>query len=657
MADLERVESLAGPDGGPLPWLALVSLAFLAFPAPVGPRAAPLEAYGRLPAMEDVRLSPDGARLAYVATDGERRTLVVQELAHNTIIAALRVGERKLRSVQWAGDNHLILTTSTTGRLAGVRSTVGEWTVASDYNIAKHAQHALLGRTGTGSDHDVLNVTDGVPMVRILGGKPFAFVQGARVEAGAARAVLFKVDLDNDDVSLVVAEGSPDTRRYLVDAAGAPLAASEYSPAQGRWTLSLWRDGAWRSADHVPTLLNPPELLGLGRDGGSALVAFDGEETGVFREYDPAKTSWGQPFAEGDRLIRDPADERLIGVETLIGDERRYTFFEPGDQAMWRAVAQTYSGAGVSLVAMSRNHQTIVARVDSPTDGPSFALVDVKRLTSQWIGAEYDGLKPEDISGVRAVSFKARDGLPLSGYLTLPHGREPKRLPLIVIPHGGPAARDEPGFDWWSQAMASRGYAVLRVNYRGSAGLGGAFQAAGLGQWGRRMQTDLSDGVRYLVGQGEVDPARVCIVGASYGGYAALAGVSQEPDVYRCAASVAGPSDLAAFVGWARRDAGAEGAAAARYWRRYMGAQDGLTAISPAAHARAISAPVLLIHGRDDTVVPFFQSRIMADALRRAGKTVELVALNGEDHWMSRGETRLEMLKAVVAFLEKNNPP
>jgi dipeptidyl aminopeptidase/acylaminoacyl peptidase len=240
----------------------------------------------------------------------------------------------------------------------------------------------------------------------------------------------------------------------------------------------------------------------------------------------------------------------------------------------------------------------------------------------------------------------------------LPPGRDPKGLPLVVLPHGGPASRDTPGFDWWAQALASRGYAVLQPNFRGSDGFGRGFREAGYGQWGRKMQTDLSDGVRYLAGQGTIDPARVCIVGASYGGYAALAGATLDTGVYRCAAAVAGVSDLKRMLA-SQPDYGRT--STTRYWSRFMGVEGRndpqLTALSPVAFADRVTIPILLVHGLDDTVVRYEQSEMMAKALRRAGKPVEFITLAGEDHWLSRGATRLQMLEAVAAFLEKHNPP
>jgi dipeptidyl aminopeptidase/acylaminoacyl peptidase len=249
----------------------------------------------------------------------------------------------------------------------------------------------------------------------------------------------------------------------------------------------------------------------------------------------------------------------------------------------------------------------------------------------------------------------------LHAYLTLPPGKEEKNLPLIVLPHGGPHSRDEPGFDWFSQALASRGYAVLQPQFRGSDGFGDDLLHAGFGEFGKKMQTDLSDGVRTLATQGMIDAKRVCIVGASYGGYAALAGATIDTGVYRCAVSIAGLSDLRQqlrYWEWSHNKVDARGE---RFWGRFLAVDDPddlkLNDISPIKHVDKVTIPILLIHGKDDTVVPFAQSNDMADALKHAKKPYEFVTLKAEDHWLSKSETRLQMLQATVKFLETNNPP
>jgi dipeptidyl aminopeptidase/acylaminoacyl peptidase len=231
-----------------------------------------------------------------------------------------------------------------------------------------------------------------------------------------------------------------------------------------------------------------------------------------------------------------------------------------------------------------------------------------------------------------------------------------------MLPHGGPAAHDELEFDWWAQAFAHLGYAVFQPNFRGSDGYGDNFLIAGYGEWGRKMQTDVSTAIDALAREQIIDPARVCVMGGSYGGYVALAGVTVQQGIYKCAVSVAGVSDLRGMLQYARRRGGSI-SPAVRYWRNYYGLDgdssigaEGLRNLSPLPLARNADAPVLLIHGKDDTVVPFEQSDNMQKALRSAGKTVELVELSKEDHWLSTQTTRIEMLKAAAAFIQKYNP-
>jgi dipeptidyl aminopeptidase/acylaminoacyl peptidase len=255
-------------------------------------------------------------------------------------------------------------------------------------------------------------------------------------------------------------------------------------------------------------------------------------------------------------------------------------------------------------------------------------------------------------------AYKAADGLELEGVLTLPPGSSGKNLPLVVMPHGGPIGiHDQVGFDWWAQGFASRGYAVFQPNYRGSGGYGAAFREKGYGELGRGMLSDISDGVKALAGAGIVDPKRACIVGASYGGYAALAGVTIQHGLYRCAVAVSGVTDVGAWMGEFGQDQYSPGF---RYAQKFFGvslAKDpALDAISPLKRAQEADAPILLIHGRDDTVVPFVHSLGMSEVLERAGKPVKFVATPGEDHWLSHEATRTQTLEESVAWVEKYNP-
>jgi dipeptidyl aminopeptidase/acylaminoacyl peptidase len=621
-------------------------------------QAAPLEVYGRLPMIEEAAISPDGTMIAYALTDGDKRLVMVRRRADGEVLARIAAGETKVRDIGWAGTEYIIITSSQTQWVSDLRGSKREYLLATSFELATGQQRGLMDRAGQGA----MNIVVSPPQIRIIDGRLTAIVEGVGFIERRGRIALFQVDLQSGKTRLLE-PGYDDTIDWVVDAAGVPVAQTEYQSSDGRWRLRVRKGDGWPIVATRTALIGRPSLWGLGRDGASVVVsetAANGER--VLREYpldggEPVQL----PIKHFDGLIPDAVSRRLIGYYALVGDEHRYGFFDPRAEAVWKAITRAYAGDIVKLESWSNDRRKIVLSVDRKEAGPGYALIDLDAKSSEWLGDAYGGLKPVDVSAVTPVSYKAADGLTITGYLTLPNGKAATKLPLIVLPHGGPASRDEPGFDWWAQALASRGYAVLQPNFRGSDGLGESFLEAGYGEWGKKMQTDLSDGVRDLAAKGIIDPARVCIVGASYGGYAAMAGPTLDPGVYRCAVAVAGVSDLKRMLEAQAPGGASSEIVAVRYWSRFLGV-DGrkdpdLAAISPATLAAKADAPMLLIHGKDDTVVLFTQSQIMYDALRRAGKPVELVTLKGEDHWLSRGDTRLQMLTAAVDFLEKHNPP
>jgi len=265
-------------------------------------------------------------------------------------------------------------------------------------------------------------------------------------------------------------------------------------------------------------------------------------------------------------------------------------------------------------------------------------------------------LSDHSFAPMRTVSYRSRDGLTIPAYLTLPRGRPEQGLALIVMPHGGPFARDSWGFETWVQFLASRGYAVLQPNFRGSTGYGRDYVERGFGQLGAGMIDDIEDGVAWLADQGVIDAARVCIMGASYGGYAALWGPIRSPQRYRCAISFAGVSDLRAIVRYDSRFF-----TATRYyrnWRRRIEGEQGadLAAISPLNHAARLRVPLLIAHGERDWNVPPSHSRNLLRALARAGIEVESVFYSDEAHGFSRPENSADFLRRVETFLARHNP-
>jgi dipeptidyl aminopeptidase/acylaminoacyl peptidase len=621
--------------------------------------AVSLEVYGRLPSIEDVALSPDGSRIAYVRTTRNTRVIAVVSLLDKKLIVALNVGDQKLRSVEWADDARLMVETSSTGPQWGVSGIDSEWHLLQVVDVITH-KSTLVPNPGLRlrGDFRTMNVVTGRAMVRHLGGHTVLFVPGLYLDRRALPA-LFRVDLDSGKEK-IISRGTAATKSWLVDDRGDVVAEQDYDEKLQRWALKILRDGRLQDAASGYEAIDFPRILGFGPSPDTLLVQTVEAEESVWRLLSLKDGELGAPMAEHkvlDAPVEDHRTHRVIGG-LHVGNDARYVFFDPHVQEQWDAVMHTFEGEPLHLVSWSDDFQKFVVQIDSPEHGFLYELADLKASRVVSIGEVYEGgIKPLE---VRRISYAASDGLEIPAYLTLPSGRAEKALPLIVLVHGGPARHDTGAFGWWPQALANQGYAVLQSNYRGSD-LSQHFLAAGFGQWGRKMQTDLSDGVRFLANQGTIDPARVCIVGASYGGYAALAGATLDPGVYRCAVSVAGIADLKRFEEWVNYK-GIDGYNfEERYWARFMGVSGALDplldSISPIKHVDVVDVPILLIHGRDDTVVPFEQSTLMRDALRRANKDVEFVALQHEDHWLSRGETRLQMLQASVAFLRAHNPP
>ncbi|HEV7661731.1 MAG TPA: alpha/beta fold hydrolase, partial [Allosphingosinicella sp.] len=255
------------------------------------------------------------------------------------------------------------------------------------------------------------------------------------------------------------------------------------------------------------------------------------------------------------------------------------------------------------------------------------------------------------LANVRSVTYPAADGTPIPAYLTLPPGREARGLPVVILPHGGPSSRDVWGFDWLAQYLANRGYAVLQANYRGSAGFGDQWlQQNGFRGW-RTSIGDIDAGARWLAAQGIGDPARMAILGWSYGGYAALQAGATEPGLYKAIVAIAPVTDLQQVKDDARNYT------IARNVADYIGSGPHIAQGSPLRNVAAIAAPVLLFHGDRDLNVPIVHSRRMNEALRGAGKRSELVEFRGLEHDLADSVARQQMLERIGAFLEAELRP
>jgi len=627
--------------------------------------APPAAAFGTLPRTSFVELSPDGKFIAWCDQGPTPQRIVVFDRAAGKLLRPFALPEEtKLRAIAWAGDETLLFSVSVTRPDSEQQKQ--EFFRTFTLDLASGRARLLLMQDQrqlvTGADLVAWRVTK--PNTVIMSTLDYAntaaresigtHIWNDREDSGWV-SMLFEVDTRTGHGTRIEM-GDPFTEDWVVNGDGAAVARSEWYPNKSLFRILAKHGLAW---DEIYRADRETALEGLTADGKSIVTiesGKDGHAKLLARPLDGSgpKVLLEDPNLDVTGVIADRFDGAPAGVE-LSGIQPQIRWLDPAIEGHVKALQASFPGREVALYSPDRDRMQWIARVSGPSAPPVFYLIDYASHRADIVGEEYPDLTGVKLGAVRAFTYRARDGAEIPAYLTTPPDAGGQPLPLVVMPHGGPRARDDYDFDWWAQFLATRGYAVLQPQFRGSTGFGQAFADAGVRQWGRLMQDDVTDGVKALIDQRIADPHRICIVGASYGGYAALAGVAFTPDLYACAVSVNGVSDLLSMQAYEAQHNGSDSNAVA-YWRTEIGsAFDGKVAEkSPDRAAAQVRVPVLLIQSTDDTVVPFAQSKMMWSALHEAGKNATLLTLPGDDHWLSRSETRLAVLQAIEAFLERN---
>jgi len=647
----------------------VVAAALLGVCAQAAAPTVPAAAFAVLPQISDVQLSPDGRLLAWREQAGLDVQVVVCDASSRARRQTLPIESMMtLRSLLWADDSTLLVSVSEVK--AGPEGVTPLYTYFRTLalDVATGRTRVLLMSDGarawvTGST--LIAWKTAVPHTVVMATFDYSS-DAARSEASSygtdPRAAsgwvgaLFQVDTRTGKGKLID-EGDRYSDQWVVNADGAPVARSEWHPAKSQYVIEARTRAGWQpifERDDGERL----SLYGLGSDGKSVIAAGpDGEGWmtlwAVALDGSGAKDLLPGASADVVDVIADRFSAAPVGVD-LGGIGSRIHWLDPAAEARYDAVARAFPAGSVDVYSRSQDGSRVVAEVDDRTHPPVFYLYDFNTQRADVIGEAYPGLDHVTLGAVRSITYAARDGTVIPAYLTLPPGRAPKDLPMVVLPHGGPESHDIPDFDWLAQFLAVRGYAVLQPEFRGSTGFGEAFRLAGRAQWGGRMQDDVTDGVKAMIRQGIADRRRICIVGASYGGYAALAGAAFTPDLYACAVSINGVSDLPALLRYEKAHSGSRPDTVI-YWKEEIGSPFDSKVIdrSPVNAAAAIDAPVLLLHAVDDTIVPIAQSQEMASALAALGKSVSLVKLEGEDHWLSNAATRREVLEDTDRFLRR----
>lgn len=617
-----------------------------------------VEAFLKRPTFFDMKISPDGRHLATtVPLDDDKTVLAVLDRVNMKPSAVLQMrGHEHVDDFIWVNDTRLVVSATKkdgmldqpvpTGELFGVDAdgkrtkTLFSYRAGGDTGsrISKPTTEyatAMLIDTLPDSDEDVLiSVT---PWMAREGG--FSEARRMNINTGATRPVTRSpkprawLTADRQgNVRLSTSITTDGVQEVHVR----PVSGGDWRPlAPGQVITPIQFD-----TDGTHLLVHREEAAGP--DGVYRLNVDTGEQTLVMRSdvVDPSRPLYG---VRHGHVVAMQVDNGMPDV-AIIDKEAR-------EARLATAVRNAFPGQFAYITSYTRDGKIGLVHVYSDRNSGEFYLLQLDGMKAEFLAASREWLDPALMSETRPIALKARDGTPLHGYLTLPRGRDAKDLPLVVNPHGGPhGIRDYWGFNEEVQLLASRGYAVLQVNFRGSGGYGRAFEHAGYREWGGKMQDDIADSVRWTIAEGLVDAKRICIYGASYGGYSALMNAARYPDLYQCTIGYVGVYDLNLMFNEGDISQTMFGRS---YLTRVVG-NAGLSAASPVNHADRITMPVMLIHGGEDLRVPQTHADRMRAALRKAGNDPVWLVERREGHGFYNMDNRVKLYTQLLAFLDEH---
>ncbi len=623
----------------------LLAMAQVDSPAPL----LPIETFFRHPELSQAQLSPDGKHVAAL-TQVEDTNLVVVLNLETGRKNLLRGGDT--HHFRWLTSERLLLETGGTNFFGGLVA------VNLDNNKAKVLVDPLLYQA---RDERHLDIYDFLSLVE---GAPDCFLaERYTLWAGGndlPRKTVCRINFNTGKIT--VEEKNPgNVVGFLADCKGRVRGAVAQRGEKLQVLYRHQREQPW-TVVYETSLLDPdfsPNWFGEGEQ--MFVFARGGKNTMGVYAFDPVARKLGQCFWQDEYYDAESAyfdDHAAAPPEGVFchGERPEVHWLIPGWKELQSAIDNMAPGRASRPVNESRDRIKRLFVSETDLSYPDYYLLDTEKKSFRRLGKSAAWIDPGLMAPMRHIVYESRDGIRIHGYLTVPKGSTGKNLPLVMMPHGGPWTRDVWGYNAEVQFLANRGYAVLQVNFRGSTGYGAQFLRLGYRQWGRKMQDDITDAVKWAITEGIADPHRIAIFGSSYGGYAALMGLIVTPELYRCGVCIAGVTDIKGVLKTFRNR---------RTFRAlpdlnritvgdYRKNREELDGVSPVNHADKIQAPVLLAYGKQDPVVPIEQGTDMARALKKAGKSYELISERYEAHgfyWLSN---RVELYQQVETFLQKN---
>ena len=615
---------------------------------PMPPVIAPAD-FARQSEFGTALLSPDGSMIAIQAELPDRTAIAFLDVASRQAVKRLDIAENlSLEWFQWAGNGRLIFSLSEAG-VFGEEEV--RYTRLMVFDLATNEQRLVGDDRSRAVDGDNVIYTDPDGEYVLLSVQRVIFEYPS----------VYRVDLDERGKRDRVQLPRDGVWNWVADAGGTVRAGLGWhqnrlriwyrSDAQGELELiGKLREGDTDGFYDISRIVS-------GSDEGYALWRDDGGRVALVRmnfvTREPVATIYRNDDWDVDEALFDDDGEPL--AVRFTDDRDRIVWLDEDMARLQRQIDGALREQEKWIVSHAESAGRMLVWAGGEDDPGGLYLFDAGERRMIQL-AEY---RPELIGQTLAkpvpVSYTARDGTRIAAYLTVPAGRPATGLPLIIMPHGGPyGIRDRLAYDDEVQLLANHGYAVLQPNFRGSGGYGREFEQLGNGQMGRKMQDDLDDAMDWAVAQGIAEPGRVCLMGGSYGGYAAMWGLIRNPERYACAISFAGPSDLDRQLRYDRQSFTRKGAR--RWVERVEGEDFDLARVSPAEQAENLSRPLLIAHGKDDTVVPYSQFRRMERATR-GSPFVTALTFEGEGHGLQKEESRQRWYAAVLDFLARHNPP
>ena len=620
--------------------LLIITIILLSFPVSVAlaamPPLIPMEDFFRNPDTAAFSISPDGTRLAFARPWEHRMNVYVREISTGIEKRITSATERDIVGFFWKGSDKIVYAQDLAGDenfhiyIADIKG--GE---ARDLTPFEKVKAGILDDLEDDPVHMLIDMNRNNPEVFDV----------------------YRCNIETGELEML-AENPGNITGWMTDHDGRLRGAVTTDGVNSTLLYRTNEDEDFRpliTTDFKETF--SPLMFDYDNKLMYVISNLSRDKTAIYK-FDPEKNETLDLIFEHDEVdvgaLMHSKKRKIITGVAYLTDRRHYKFFDADREELQNSLETFFPGLEVSVADIDDDERRVIVRTYSDRTRGAYYLYDRQDNSMSKLAELAAWLKEDQMSHMQSITYTARDGLTIHGYLSLPVGVASKDLPLVVIPHGGPSARDGWGFDSEAQFLANRGIAVLQVNYRGSTGYGKAFWQAGFKQWGRKMQDDVTDGVLWAVEQGIADKSRLAIYGVSYGGYAALAGAAFTPELYACAVSYVGPSNLFTLL-----------ESIPPYWEPFRQMEyeeigdpskdkELLEAVSPVFHADKIKIPLFVAQGANDPRVNKAESDQIVEAVRKAGKDVVYMVKDNEGHGFHNEENRFDFYRELEEFLRKH---